>query len=52
MTLTVDSAQGQLVFTPDERSEGVVTWHCAPGEAVRPALVPSECKDSAEDADR
>ena len=41
MVLTVDSAQGQLVFTPDERSEGVVTWHCSAGEGVRSAQLPS-----------
>ncbi len=50
MTLTVDSAEGQLVFTPDERSEGVVTWHCSAGEGVRPAQLPTACRDGDDDA--
>ncbi len=52
MVLTIDSAQGQLVFTPDERSEGVVTWHCSGGEGVRPAQLPSACRDGADDAEK
>jgi type II secretory pathway pseudopilin PulG len=47
MVLTVDSPDGQLVFSPDESDDGTVTWHCSAGVGVRPAQLPRECRDDA-----
>ena len=44
MTLTVDTPQGQLVFTPDENADGSVTWHCAGGVGVRTTQLPTGCQ--------
>ena len=45
MTLTVDTPNGQLVFTPDENPDGTVRWHCTRGAGVRAAQLPSACQD-------
>ena len=47
MILTVDSPEGQLVFTPDERDEGMVTWRCSAGRGVRAAQLPTACREDA-----
>jgi Zn-dependent protease with chaperone function/Tfp pilus assembly major pilin PilA len=45
MALTVDTPQGQLVFTPDEGADGSVTWHCSAGFGVRAAQLPAACRE-------
>jgi Zn-dependent protease with chaperone function/Tfp pilus assembly major pilin PilA len=47
MVLTVDSPDGQLVFSPDESDDGTVTWHCSAGVGVRSAQLPAVCRDDA-----
>ena len=47
MVLTVESPDGQLVFTPDESEDGSVTWHCSAGAGVRQAQLPSACREEA-----
>ncbi len=44
MVLTVETPSGQLVFTPEESSDGKIDWHCAGGEGVRPGQLPSLCR--------
>ena len=45
MVLTVETPSGQLVFTPEESTDGKVTWHCAGGEGIRSGQLPSLCRD-------
>ena len=47
MILTVDSPDGQLVFTPDESDDGTVTWRCSAGRGVRAAQLPTACREDA-----
>ena len=45
MVLTVESPNGQLVFTPDENDDGTVTWHCSAGPGIRAAQLPTACRE-------
>jgi Tfp pilus assembly major pilin PilA len=45
MVLTVESPRGALVFSPEERPDGTVTWHCSGGTGVRAAQLPSPCRE-------
>jgi Tfp pilus assembly major pilin PilA len=45
MVLTLDSPSGQLVFAPEESSDGTVKWHCAGGDGVKAAQLPAPCRD-------
>lgn len=45
MVLTVESPRGALVFAPEERADGTVTWHCSGGVGVRTAQLPSLCRE-------
>ena len=45
MVLTVESPRGALVFTPEEGADGTITWHCSGGAGVRPAQLPSLCRE-------
>jgi Zn-dependent protease with chaperone function/type II secretory pathway pseudopilin PulG len=45
MALTLDTPNGQLVFTPEESDDGSVVWHCAAGAGVRAAQLPSACRE-------
>lgn len=47
MVLTVETASGELVFTPQEGDDGKLTWQCAGGEGVRAARLPSLCRGDA-----
>jgi Zn-dependent protease with chaperone function/Tfp pilus assembly major pilin PilA len=51
MVLTLDSPSGQLVFAPDEGTDGTVTWRCTGGEGVRPSQLPAPCRGGDEAAD-
>lgn len=44
MVLTVLTRQGELIYTPQENEQGRVTWRCAGGEKMKPALLPVSCK--------
>ena len=45
MVLTVESPRGALVFAPEERTDGTVTWHCSGGVGVRTSQLPSLCRE-------
>jgi Zn-dependent protease with chaperone function len=45
MVLTVETPSGQLVFTPQEAPEGKLGWQCSGGPGVKPAQLPSQCRD-------
>ena len=45
MVLTVESPRGALVFAPEERTDGTVTWHCSGGVGVKAVQLPSPCRD-------
>ena len=45
MVLTVESPRGALVFSPEERADGTIAWHCAGGAGVRAAQLPTQCRE-------
>ena len=46
--LTVDTAAGQLVFLPQQETEGgPIVWQCAAGDGVKAAQLPRACREPA-----
>jgi Zn-dependent protease with chaperone function len=44
MVLTVDSPQGELIFTPRTDAQNHVIWDCEGGEALKPKQLPAACR--------
>lgn len=44
MVLTIDTAQGVLIFSPNVEEDGHVTWVCTNGEGLKPNQLPSSCR--------
>ena len=50
--LTVDTAAGQLVFLPQQETEGgPIVWQCAAGDGVKAAQLPRACGEACRRAD-
>ena len=48
MALTVDTPAGQLVFLPQAGDDGrTITWECTAGDGVKPAQLPTQCREDA-----
>jgi Zn-dependent protease with chaperone function/type II secretory pathway pseudopilin PulG len=47
MVLTVQSENGQILFTPTLDAQGKVRWSCSAGEGMKPALLPDSCQGAA-----
>jgi Zn-dependent protease with chaperone function/type II secretory pathway pseudopilin PulG len=44
MVVTVETAQGSLVFTPRLDANKRIIWVCSPGEKLQPSRVPPSCR--------
>jgi len=47
LVLTLDTAEGQLVFVPERAADGGLAWRCVPGDDTKLTLVPMACRDPA-----
>lgn len=45
MMLSVDTASGQLVFTPEIEEGKITGWQCSPGLGTRAARAPAACRE-------
>lgn len=44
MVLTVNSNEGEIVFTPSLDDDGNIDWTCTNGEGLKPAHMPASCR--------
>lgn len=44
MVLTVNTKQGELIFTPSVDNRGHIVWGCTNGEGLKPTQLPPACR--------
>ena len=45
MVLTVNTKEGELIFTPTTDAEGRISWGCTNGEGIKPQQLPPSCHE-------